>query len=76
MEIYATDVHCLLARLPNPTTRGTDGKRSPGLGTGHPGGNRGLPLPGLAACILPVQQGLNEQRGSCSDTLVCKEVTL
>ena len=39
-----------------------------GLAQGIMEGIGACPSPGLAACILPVQQRLNEQRGSCSDT--------
>lgn len=66
--IYATDVHCLLARLPNPTTRGADGKRSPGLGFWGILENPG-PAPPQAS--LPASSRCNranKQRGSCSDT--------
>lgn len=61
--------------------RGRMGSARPGLGTGHPAGVGPCP-PGLMscslnprldgqavrACLLPVQEGPHEQRGSCSDT--------
>ena len=39
-----------------------------GLAWGVLEGIGARPTPGLAARIPPVQQGFNEQRGSCSDT--------
>lgn len=84
--IYATDVHFLLARLPNPITRGHGwAALSLGLARGVLQGVKSRPNPGPAAlnprpdrqaaqvCILPVQQGSKEQRGSCSDTLLSQQ---
>lgn len=68
---------CIVCSPGCPIPPPEDGWEAPGLGTGHPGGNRACPSPGLAPVEPPGATGLERTTGLFVQTRVlAREVTL